>query len=220
MMGFFGFLNRKNLHNVIFAESFAKVLVKKILREKLNFKTSSSVRLIGGEKPTRIEYRLHHLYSGLSNFNYFDFRDRREVGKTFQQQNVIEIHNIRLDTKTGVAYSVENDYIADSSAWPSDYLVRSSQIKPPRFLAFRMNKFGSGRYICLSSNGFYHWLIEDLPLFIFLYKNIDNPKVIIFENAPSYVLAALEELEINYIKASRFISLDEYYFIGREDSVG
>jgi hypothetical protein len=210
----------RSFQTIIFADSFAIVILKKFLSYALNSKISAGIRLSGGEKPIRIQYRLLDLYSNLSSYNYIDGRDGISVGKTFQQQNIIEIRNIKLDTKTGIAYSGKNEYIADSSAWPIDYLVRTSQVKPPSTLTFRMNKFGEGSNICLSSNGFYHWLIEDLPHFLFLYENLKNPRVIVFENAPSYVLALLEKLQVKYVKASRFVSLDEYYFIGREDSVG
>lgn len=206
------------LGQLLFADSLFLVFIRRYINKM--FDKSKFVRLIGGEKPVLLSFESKNLYSNHSSYTYFDLKDKIYTGKTFKQQNIIEIRNIRLDTKTGIAYSEKNEYISDTSAWPSDYLIRSSQIRPPSFFIARMKRFDEGNYISLTSNGFYHWLIEDLPHFIFLLQTLGNPKVIVFENAPSYVLAALDELEVDYVKAPRFISLGTYFFIGKEDSVG
>jgi len=207
-----------HLDQLYFIDSFFPLILNLLFSRFIN--KNKSVRLVGGEKIVSLDFNLKNLYSNFISYSYIDARDQREIGKAFPQQNIIEVRNVRLDSKSGVVYSNKNEYIVDSSAWSSDYLIRSSQIKPPRFLNFRMDHFNEGNYICLSSNGFYHWLIEDLPHFIFLYQNLEEPKIIVFKNAPSYVLTLLEKLEITYIKAPRFVTLSRYYFIGREDSVG
>jgi hypothetical protein len=181
--------------------------------------TSDFIELISGDNFPAMNFIVLKKDSDLLHFDYEDYVDKNNLGITFASQFVIRVKDIVLDSKTGIIYSSSGAIISDSSSWPKEYLAATAQIRPGKFVR-QVDQQASVERILLTSNGFYHWLIEDLPLYLRLKKYYANCETLVYENAPKYVLTFLEKMHIEYLMVPRFAKLFEYTFISRGDSVG
>ena len=109
-------------------------------------------------------------------------------------RRIIGIWNAMLYPKTGVI-RLNNKIITESSVWDSASTSRFN----PRPLS---GPFLNGIYQVLPDNGFYHFLIEDLPRFLETNSLKLNQKTLI-ASKNSYIIEMLNLLEIkNYILCS------------------
>jgi hypothetical protein len=177
------------------------------------------IELISGDDLSNLNFTVLQKDCDLLHFDYEDYVDENILGITFSAQFVIRVKDIILDSKTGIIYNSSGAIVSDSSSWPKEYLAATAQIKPGHFIREIENGSNAER-ILLTSNGFYHWLIEDLPLYIRLKKYYINCETLVYEDAPRYVITFLEKMKIEYLKIPRFAKLPEYTFISRGDSVG
>ena len=181
--------------------------------------TSDFIELISGDDISNMSFNVLQKDCDLLHFDYIDYVDKNNLGTTFSAQFVIRVKDIILDSKTGIIYNSSGAIVSDSSSWPKEYLAATAQIKPGRFVR-EIERGSNAERILLTSNGFYHWLIEDLPLYLRLKKYYTNCETLVYEDAPRYVLTFLETMKIEYLKIPRFAKLAEFTFISRGDSVG
>lgn len=98
------------------------------------------------------------------------------VTYSFQRRYIYEIPNAIIDPTTGMVYDQEGNYIPESMAWETTRLL--SEIPRPRIK--KIKKILSGEYIFLPSTPtYYHWLIQDLPVFIGAYEKNPKAKILI-----------------------------------------
>jgi capsular polysaccharide biosynthesis protein len=78
-----------------------------------------------------------------------------------------------------------------------------------------LKSFNYPRAVLLPSNGYYHWLIEDLPLFLETLKHIPNPRILIYNRSPQFVkdFALSLNQQVSYI--SRFVNLNTISVINK-----
>ncbi len=105
-----------------------------------------------------------------------------------EYRKILEISHSILNPKTGVV-RVKKDILKESSLWDHSDLVNWEP--NPMFY-----KKISGNYSILPDNGYYHFLIEDLPRFIEVNKTVKNCRTIAGSNA-SYLTQALDFLNPN-----------------------
>jgi hypothetical protein len=175
--------------------------------------------LIHGENANSSKFEILDRYSELENFSYTDYVSGELIGHTFQQSNHIKISNIVLDTKTGIMFTTERKLVSESSSWSPEYLVATAQTRPPRrSTELKVNK--DQPLISMSSNGFYHWLNEDLPHYLYLREKIENPITVVSRVRPRFVSDFLESNAIRFIDAPRFTKCKELNFISNHSNVG
>jgi len=157
-------------------------------------------------------------YSANMTFEALHSRDSDLQLFAFQDRNIIEVHDVKLDTKTGMMFNRRNQIIEDSSSWSGAQLMLNSVPRPlwPRKLELSKER----QYILLPGNSFYHWLIEDLAPFLFALQETVNPTVIVCRDAPSYVHEFAHSLSGEVVKVPRFLALDRYIFTTRNPSSG
>jgi hypothetical protein len=194
------------------------LIVKKILNFS-GFSLSSVIDLIDPEDKPEITFRNLGMHSGLETFSYKDFESRNDSGKTFGPRFYIEVQNVFLDSLTGITYSRHRQIIRDSSSWSKEFLVASAQLRPG-FYADQLSLEANRDYVCLSSNGYYHWLIEDFPLYLATLREFPKVKTLIYKSAPPYVRSALNSLGVEPIEINRFTRLDRLIHISRDSTVG
>ena len=172
-----------------------------------------------GENMTQVVWEAKVVYSSASSVMSYDERSRGFEGFTFADQELVSVKEVILDSFTGMSFDRDRNIICESSAWPHEYLRMNVVPKPP--LLFKSDRLPKANYICLSSIGFYHWLIEDLGPFIFTLRNTKNPVVLVNENPPPYVKTFLELIpDIRVLFVSRFVELPEINFVTRNANVG
>jgi len=165
-----------------------------------------------GGLPTSLKVKRQARYSPAMTFTHRHTRENLDQVHSFDERYVYEVNEVFLDTKNGLLFSKDRKVIAESTPWPIHYILMSAVPKPPRFRVRKIIDTGSP-LICLTGNGFYHWLIEDLPPFLFLLQNLNKPKVILWEKAPKHVESILDELKVEVIRTPQFVSIEKFNFI-------
>lgn len=131
--------------------------------------------------------------------------------------NRITLENVVIDLKAGHCFDAEYSVIEETSSWPSKDLTKGTIPRPivtPQI--FHLDRFG----VALPSNGFYHWLIEDLPLAIEMLEEEKSAKVLIYKNAPKYVMDFLKSFHIDFEKFPRFSKFTQLSLPIRKQVVG
>jgi hypothetical protein len=114
----------------------------------------------------------------------------------------LEDANLVVDSHTGVVF-IGNQIIAESSAWPKLWLALNCIPEP--IIPKRLRDLENEICILLPSNGFYHSLIEDIPLFLYMIALFNKPTVLIPKNSNPWIR------EISGIYSNRVIEVPRYY---------
>jgi len=175
--------------------------------------------LIHGENPYKSKFEIIEKYSELENFSYTDFESGNLLGHTFQESYHLKISNVTLDAKTGILFTSNRKLISESSSWSPEYLSATNYTKPPR-LILRSKYLGERPLISLSTNGYYHWLNEDLPHYLYLREKLSEPLTIVSIERPSFVSDFLKTNSIDYLEVPRFLNCSEHHFITKKSNVG
>jgi len=129
----------------------------------------------------------------------------------------ITLENVVIDLKSGHCFDANYSVIEETSNWPISDLMKRTIPRPiatPHTYGF--DTVG----VALPSNGFYHWLIEDLPSFIDIVKQESHRKVFIYQNAPKYILDFLSIFEMDYQHFPRFSKFANLTLPVRQQTVG
>jgi hypothetical protein len=147
---------------------------------------------------------------------HFD-SDSSSLRKVFPIRQVFEIAEVSLDLKTGMMFTKKGTYLLESSNWPSSSVVTNYI---PTIT--RSQKVGSKiqKMAIIPSNGFYHWLIEDLPSAIGLIQSEESSKLVVWESCPSYVKDFIRISGIEAISAPRFSRVRNLRFVEKVQNTG
>ena len=128
-----------------------------------------------------------------------------QVDHCFQPRKTVVKNNIVLDSKIGVVYERGNRLVPSSSSWPINELIRDPYNGSDFLTIFQNLKLtDQSIYSLLPSNGFYHWLIEDLPRYLIARKHAGSEvKTLIYQGAPQYVRDFCGIFAIEYIEVPR-----------------
>ena len=176
-----------------------------------------TVRLLGGEYAPEIDFEvLDVLPGGDSIVNRFPRWPGNERF-IFQDRYLIRVENTSYDTMTGVLFTKSRKLIEESSAWNKDFL-RASGFPRPLLKPVHLNNVQE--CILLPSNGFYHWLIEDLPTFLRTIEKYPNAPILSFEKCPPYARDFLSSLDRDFLSVPRYVSSKSTIFFTRGDASG
>ena len=193
--------------------------IRRELIYRLGIGKSGITSLFFGEKKSAISWTRKDLFSNLLNIEAIHPRNEIEEGHTFQSRYLVTVNDIYLDLLTGIVTSNENAILSESSSWPPESLLLNAVPRPPtRSTPLDLSQ---GRpVIAIPSNGFYHWLIEDLAPFLFALRKLENPIILANQNCPSYVENLLKLLPNEVVKSSRFVHLESYTFATKGQDTG
>lgn len=193
-------------------------LVKRQIIKKLSINSGECDYLLSGEIESNLEFQIIAEYTNLYHVEEVNYLKHVSEAHVFDSRKLIDIKDVKVDTKSGIVFSNNSSIIAESSSWPADRLVLSSPYLPG-FSARAINS--NSINLVLPSNGYYHWLIEDLPLFLFSLRNTNESfKVFYFKDAPSYVKDFVNEIYAEKIEVTRGIKLPNLRFVTRGPDTG
>ena len=148
-------------------------------------------------------------------------RDIHVESHAFSPRYLVRGSNISVDTITGIITLQNGNFVVGSSSWSKQDLELNVV---HRSRHFQEVKVSTGKSVLLPSNGFYHWLLEDLPLYLRLLKEKRQEgtslNTFVYVSAPSYVRDFLSWMSIEGINLERFASFEEMEFISRGDDTG
>ena len=158
-------------------------MVQRFFRRKFRIIKIGSLSISTSKNPDSF-YSIESYCSGNLPFDNY-----KKMVKPIRR--ILNIKDVCLNPKTGVAW-YQKYLIEESSNWPIDKLL----VWEPRPLFYSsLNCTATS----LADNGFYHFLIEDLPRFLEVHRS--NPSVLTVIGSKSrYVLDLLKYLNVtNYI---------------------
>lgn len=126
-------------------------------------------------------------------------------------RNVFKVKNSILNTKSGVVW-FKNKIVEESSVWSISDLI----IWEPKPI---LKKKLSGKFNNLPDNGFYHFVIEDLPRFLDT-TNLNISLTTIYGSESSYILDTFKILENKKTAYFNYPVLCEELVISEKSSGG
>ena len=140
--------------------------------------------------------------------------------KEFRKRTAYILIHTNLDLKTGMFFNNRNIYIRESSSWQNDSIIASRIPCSPIF--YKDLNFNEKIFLPLPTNGFYHWLIEDLPPVInYINKNQTlDINLAIWEDSPKYVKDFASNSEVPFVTFPRFVSLSNVALLERFPTTG
>lgn len=186
---------------------------KRGIIQRITSDDSDITSLSFGFNMTKTSFQRGVSYSKLIVIEMQHERDQLVQGHLFQERNLYHVQNVILDAYSGILFNDSGQIIEESSSWPVLNLLVNSIPKPPK--KKHLPKVQYQQVIAISSNGFYHWLIEDLAPLLFATKVLPDATILVSENAPLYVRSFVEKYFSNIEFVPRFVSLDQYSFVSR-----
>ena len=191
------------------------ILLRAILNAfKINWRGFTSLEFGVGRK--EVDFKILANYSEQSHVNYFNPVFKKEQGHVFNSRSFFEISDVLVDTKTGMVFTQNGKIIEETTSTNINYTLLNSVPHPPRFFNKELGD-RTCNYFVLTSTGFYHFLIEDLPRAIFAKNNLKSAKALVYFDAPNYVLEFAKILNITYEIMPRFVSVKAINVVGFTD---
>lgn len=202
----------------VFASRFRARLIREIMH-KGGIVDDGIISVLFDELESTLNFSRGLQYSALSHTESIHDRDGLPQGHTFQERYVYSIEDVILDSHTGILFSGEGQIISESTSWPKSHILLNSIPKPIGASNKRLPIEGNS-VINLPSNGFYHWLVEDLPPFLFSIQQSNSSIVLVYENAPAYVESIVSRLSVQVVRVPRFVRLENYTFTSKGPDTG
>lgn len=114
--------------------------------------------------------------------------DGTKVRNSYRPRFVYGLADATIDPVSNLIYDLNGQFIAESSSWLA---LRQLYSWPQPTLRKPRSRL-PGESIFLPSNGYYHWLIEDLPVFLKSLAVSPAARVILPRNAAKYVREVAE----------------------------
>ena len=189
------------------------------LRLFRNRMVSKSTSLLDGSFEPNVEFLVGPQVVDSSKFSILGRDGSSKVEHNFAPRFYISLENCFVDAKNSLYYDSNQSVIEESTPWSKDHLVNSG-IPKPIVKNRKTSTIKDSGNVLLSSNGFYHWLIEDLP--IYLHAKLIDPSLstLVFRNRPPYVQDFLDHFKIEYSEVNRFTKVDDLSFISRGNDTG
>lgn len=109
--------------------------------------------------------------------------DGSKARNSYRPRFVYGLTDTTVDPISNLVYDASGQFIAESSSWLP---LRQLWSWPEPKIRVSRSKL-SGEFVFLPSNSYYHWLVEDLPVFLKSLSVAPKARVIVPRNAPSYV---------------------------------
>ena len=184
-------------------------VIRTLLSRVLNFGPKAHHLMFYENQPASVSLNiLKQVDNGYSSSTPHP-RDNFLEFHAFNPRFMVKASDISVDSMTGLITLSDRSFVVESSSWSRQDLqlnvVHRSNKSDHLKVSTRDN-------ILLPSNGFYHWLLEDLPLYLRLLKEKVIANTYVFEFAPVYVNDFLSWMKIESTKISRFAAFKELDF--------
>jgi hypothetical protein len=139
------------------------------------------------------------------------------VNNCFLPRFVYELSHAVVDPASSLVYGSDRSLVLESSSWPMLWQLASYPYPKTR----SNSRFLEGTFVFMPVSGFYHWLIEDLPVFLRSIESAPDARVLVPSRAPGYVWSALNWLgHDDAIEIDKRISVEKLVMTGKSDYSG
>jgi capsular polysaccharide biosynthesis protein len=162
----------------------AKMLLKRKLFQGLGYRPERVTSVSRLERTPNILFEHLSNYSKTGSVEIIDPRNNRLTGHYFQERSAHLLKNVILEPRQGLIYSSHGELICESTCWSPHQAYRSFPWNPPA----NSPRLALKSAIYITSNSFWHWLIEDLACTIFSLSLDAKSSILVADNPPRYVL--------------------------------
>jgi hypothetical protein len=131
--------------------------------------------------------------------------------KPDQTKSLFILENAIIDPLSSYVYDSKHRFMGDFSSWSIDHSMCRFTMRPPK----RFSTLGKGTYLFLGSNTYYHWLIEELPVYLRARREFPSATTLVHALAPIYVFDSLKLLDINYKVIQKCIQVEKLVFVSK-----
>jgi hypothetical protein len=149
----------------------------------------------------------------------WDPRAEKVIPHAFQARHIFRVKNVILEPGQGLIYSSEGKLLSESTVWQDDRVYQSFPWIAKKRKA-NARRFNSDDLAFITSNSFYHWLIEDLPQLIIILEHFPNTQILKRIDSPGYVTDFLTLLNLDVIDLGSPVFLGELLFVSRGKDSG
>jgi hypothetical protein len=172
---------------------------RRILHHLVFFRPYSFTSVHRGESESNIVSSAIFPYSESSFVRIPDPRNGNEQVHAYRTRKVFKLRNVLVEPSHGNLYSQDGSLIKEATSWDPLTSYLSFPYKPKPFKGIDFDE----TVIYLRSSSFWHWVIEDLPPFLFLVEKFPDCRVVVAKDPPSYVAEVLAELKMDFIEISK-----------------
>lgn len=168
------------------AHGLARRALQAVKREiicHLGFVSDQKFYLDSGMVTPRTDVERIALYCDAADIEFLLPVDGSKVRNSYRPRFVYGIPDAIIDPVSSLVYDSNGQFIAESSSWLALRQFYSWPQPSIRVPGSRLQ----GEFIFLPDNGYYHWLIEDLPVFLKSLTVTPRARVILPKAAASYV---------------------------------
>jgi hypothetical protein len=192
--------------------------LKRLSIKYLIFKSGPPRQLFLDEVKANLNFEIVNRFSSNSYIEHFNKANRFTEGHAFESRFLIDATDVKVDIKSGLIFDQLSTVVSESSSWPADRILLGSPYVPRIGALSIKNNIEN---IILPSNGYYHWLIEDLAPFLYCLRNSEkSAQVLYYHNAPSYVIDLIRELPNISVAMPRGVQIEKVRFVTRGPDTG
>ena len=154
----------------------------------IGFNEVSSVGLVRGNSKVTVDFEKLCQYSNGFSTEIFDPRISATRGHYYQERSAYLVRDVILEPRQGLVYSAAGELIDESTSWQTAHVYSSFPWNPKK----NIKELPLESAIYVTSNTFYHWLIEDLASTIFCLGLNSKSPILVAKNCPAFVLDFLQ----------------------------
>lgn len=142
--------------------------------------------------------------------------DGSTARNSYRPRFVYGLTDATVDPIPNLVYDAKGQFIAESSSWLA---LRQFYSWPQPHVRVPGSRL-TGEFIFFPSNGYYHWLIEDLPVFLKSLAVAPKAKVLVPGNAASYVREVLRLLDNEMVEISSPVRVERLVMTAKTGGMG
>jgi hypothetical protein len=133
----------------------------------------------------------------------------------YNEEYLVEVKNVLVDTETGIAFARENDPVAILESSNILAIEVSDYLRPRK-----PKKRKQGAWCVLSSRSYAHWLLQDLPRFLRLIELQPNLQVALSNRAQPYARRFLQILDLSVSAETPVLYAEKLFFLSAQYPIG
>lgn len=173
-----------------FARRVLQAAKRKIITQ-LGFVSDQRFYLDSGMVTQRTDVERITLYCNAVDIEFLLPVDGSKTCNSYRPRFVYGLADATIDPISNLVYDSSGQFIAESSSWLA---LRQFYDWPQPKMRVPGSRL-SGEFIFLPNNGYYHWLIEDLPVFLKSLAVAPKARVILSRTAAPYVREVTELID-------------------------
>ena len=183
---------------------------------QLGFVSDQKFYLDSGIVRPRTDIERIMLYCDAVDIEFLLPLDGSKARNSYRPRFVYGLSDATIDPLSNLVYDSNGQFVAESSSWLAlrqFYSWPQPKIRVPR------SKL-TGEFILLPTNGYYHWLIEDLPVFLKSLAIAPRAKVLLPRDAGSYVREVTRLIDNEIVLFGSPVRVERLVMTGKTAGMG